>query len=254
MQLSGGITQLLTATCVADLRAVTTPLVGDVDLNDVAGDDGFLFVRDGVGVAGRGVAAHVGGDAVAVLAAIDHDDRAGLAGCGPVAIGTIPYRPGGEPSLVIPARDRRPRRRRPPLAHRRLPRRPDRPSGAPCRRPLPRRRPPVPSRSRPITAVETYLAAVSAAREAVRAGRLVKAVIAREVGITSEQPDLRARHPRPTARRVRVELPLQRRRVGRRVARAADRGPRRHGAQPPARRHGAAHRRSERRRPHRRRA
>ena len=34
------------------LRAVTTPISGDVDLDDVAGDDGYLFVRDGVGVAG----------------------------------------------------------------------------------------------------------------------------------------------------------------------------------------------------------
>ena len=40
----------------------------------------------------------------------------------------------------------------------------------------------------PITPVETYLAAVAAARDAVRDGQLVKAVIAREVGITAEQP------------------------------------------------------------------
>ncbi|MEY3589213.1 MAG: hypothetical protein RJA47_1809, partial [Actinomycetota bacterium] len=33
-------------------RQIDTPL----DLNDVCRGDGFLFVRDGVGVAGRGVA------------------------------------------------------------------------------------------------------------------------------------------------------------------------------------------------------
>ena len=43
------------------MRAVTVPLDtvadGPVDLNDVARGDGYLFVRDGVGFAGRGVAA-----------------------------------------------------------------------------------------------------------------------------------------------------------------------------------------------------
>ena len=56
------------------MRAVTRPLadvVGDApDLNDVACGHGYLFVRDGVGVAGRGVARRVEtGDAVAALAA-----------------------------------------------------------------------------------------------------------------------------------------------------------------------------------------
>ena len=41
-----------------DERAVTpSPLERDVDLNDVARGDGYLFVREGVGLAGRGVAA-----------------------------------------------------------------------------------------------------------------------------------------------------------------------------------------------------
>ena len=39
------------------MKAFTRPLDHDVDLNAVARGDGFLFVRDGVGVAGRGVAA-----------------------------------------------------------------------------------------------------------------------------------------------------------------------------------------------------
>ncbi len=172
---------------MADLRAVTTPLVGDVDLNDVAGDDGYLFVRDGVGVAGRGVAARVGGDAVAVLAGIDHDDRAGLAGCGPVAIGTVPYRPGAEPALVIPSvivgRDADGHRWRTDVFPA---------DGSPASEEVPRTPPPPPAAGSfavaPITPVETYLAAVTAARDAVRDGRLVKAVIAREVGITSDVP------------------------------------------------------------------
>ena len=45
------------------MRAVTRPLAdfvdGPVDLNDVAGGDGTLFVRNAVGVAGLGTAATV---------------------------------------------------------------------------------------------------------------------------------------------------------------------------------------------------
>lgn len=223
---------------MAELRAITTPLPGDVDLEDVAGDDGYLFVRDGIGIAGRGIAARIGGgggssarggaggghgdgriadgagdgglwidgDAVTALAAIDHDDRAGLAGCGPVAIGTIPYRPGAAPSLVIPSlivgRDADGHRWRTDVfpadgapAWDELPRAAPPPSAgsfAPAETEVPRTPPPPPSAGSfavaPITPVDTYLAAVAAARDAVRDGRLVKAVIAREVGITAEQP------------------------------------------------------------------
>ena len=50
-----------------------------LDLNDIARGDGYLFVRDGVGLAGRGVAARVPFDeAPAVLAAIDHVDTTSL--------------------------------------------------------------------------------------------------------------------------------------------------------------------------------
>ena len=48
------------------MRAVTRPLGefvdGELDLNDFARGDGYLFVRDGVGCAGRGVAARVNSD------------------------------------------------------------------------------------------------------------------------------------------------------------------------------------------------
>ena len=40
----------------------------------------------------------------------------------------------------------------------------------------------------PLVAVETYLAAVATARDAVRAGHLTKAVIARDIQITSDAP------------------------------------------------------------------
>jgi len=154
-----------------------------LDLNDVARDDGFLFVRDGVGVAGQGVAARLPFDeAPAALAAIDHDDRTGL-GVHPVGVGWIPFRPGEPGEVIIPAvtitksaagaswvtvidgAD---------------------PSVLP---------PPAPPSTaadtytiEQVTPAGTYLEAVTAARDAVRVGRLTKAVIAREIKVTSASP------------------------------------------------------------------
>ena len=85
------------------MRAVTTQLDDAIDLTDVAGADGYLFVRDGVGFAGRGVAARVPIDeAVAFLAAIGHDDRVGDTS-GPIALGAVPFLPGAPASLTVPA-------------------------------------------------------------------------------------------------------------------------------------------------------
>ena len=84
------------------MRAHTRPLDADVDLNDIARGDGYLFVRDGVGIAGRGVAARVPlADVPAVLAAMDHLDEVG--GVHPIALGSVPFEPGADSSLVIPA-------------------------------------------------------------------------------------------------------------------------------------------------------
>jgi len=44
------------------MRAVTRPLLDAIELDDLAASDGYLFVRDGVGIAGRGVAARVSAD------------------------------------------------------------------------------------------------------------------------------------------------------------------------------------------------
>src|SRR4051812_23747119 len=83
--------------------AHTVPLASDLDLNDVARGDGYLFVREGVGFAGRGVAARVPIDeAVQFLAAIEHHDDVGGT-CGPIAIGALPFLPGATATLVVPA-------------------------------------------------------------------------------------------------------------------------------------------------------
>ena len=164
------------------MRAVSTWYDGDVDLNDFAGGDGYLFVRDGVGVAGRGVAARIDADrAVDLLAAIDVDDQVRVPGSGPIAIGALPFKPGAAAKLVVPAvtfgktvggrvwltvvDD------------------------APVPASIPE---PAASAAefsvRPGVSVEVYLAAVAAARDAVQRGSIEKAVIARDLVVTSDRP------------------------------------------------------------------
>lgn len=169
------------------MRAVTRLLADvvdtPVDLNDVARGDGLLFVRDGVGVAGRGVAARVALDAAdELLRSIDHVDHVG--GVAPIAWTSIPFEPGGPAEAVVPAvvvgkaadgrqwitvideADE---------AHELVTA--DRPTTTVAAYTV-----------AAAAAVEQYLEAVGAAIEAVRAGRLAKAVIAREVLVTSDLP------------------------------------------------------------------
>lgn len=163
------------------MRAVTRRLERDVDLNDVARGDGYLFVRSGVGIAGRGEAARVtAGGAVDLLRSIDHDDRSDGA-AGPVAIGALPFLSDDPADLVVPALtvrkctdgsawittidDRHHGDLDPPV-------RPSPTSGS--------------FRVAPVAPLSSYHDAVVAARDQVRRGGLVKAVIAREVVVESD--------------------------------------------------------------------
>lgn len=163
------------------MQALTRPLDTTVDLNDVAAGDGYLFVRDGVGVAARGVAARVPlSDVPHVLAAIDHDDRVG--DIAPIALGCIPFEPDAPAELVIPrvlvgkAADGRQWTTTVDGAELDL---------TPAPRPLPSTAEFTVAARAP---VEQYLAAVAAARDAVRDGHIAKAVIAREVSVRSDRP------------------------------------------------------------------
>ena len=86
----------------------TTRLLSDlsdsqIDLNDFAGSDGYLFVRDGVGVAGRGVAQRVDRNtAESCLRNIKDDNQSGVADAGPIAIGCIPFTSTDAHEFVIP--------------------------------------------------------------------------------------------------------------------------------------------------------
>jgi isochorismate synthase len=94
------------------LVAVTRRLDTEVDLIDVAGDGGVVWLEGRSGFGGRGEALRIGVPrhdpataAKAVHSALDQievDDAVGLPGTGPVAFGALPFSIDVEGSLVVP--------------------------------------------------------------------------------------------------------------------------------------------------------
>jgi isochorismate synthase len=182
------------------MRAVTRPLSAyvdtPIDLNDVAGGDGVLFVRNAVGVAGRGVAAKVPVDeASTFLAAVDQDST--VPGAGPVALGCVPFLPGSPAELTVPTVQFR----KDVTGETSVTVVVD--GGDPADigdlvREALVERPPASATAAswsidPGVSIDAYLAAVTTARDAVRAGQLTKAVIARPIVVrSSEQIDVHA--------------------------------------------------------------
>ncbi len=94
--------------------AVTRPLpeemAKELDLLAFAGDEGMLFMRDGVGLAARGSAFRIpvpGGAAAvghvrAILGAVVADDPMHRAASGPVAIGALAFLPHDPGYLTVP--------------------------------------------------------------------------------------------------------------------------------------------------------
>ena len=182
------------------MRAITRLLSDPVDLNDVAGGDGFLFVRDGVGVAAQGVIRRIPFDvAEEILASIDHDDRSELDRA-PLALGVLTFNPDESADLIIPRLtvgknepgqtwitvicddgEQLP----PALSATSTPL-------AVSESGLSLAMPPVPHVSEftvsQVTPLATYQSAVMAARDAVRRGEMTKAVIARSIEVHSSHP------------------------------------------------------------------
>jgi len=94
------------------LVARTRRLDLDLDLLDVVGGSGPLWQHGRSGFAGRGAATTIvvpAGDPAAAsqavhdaLDAIEVDDDLGLPGCGPVALGALPFDPSAPGRLVVP--------------------------------------------------------------------------------------------------------------------------------------------------------
>ncbi|MHB8466388.1 MAG: isochorismate synthase [Acidimicrobiales bacterium] len=86
------------------LRARTVPLADPPDLLTVAGAHGWLFERERAGLAayGRCLELCAGDDVTAALAAIETEDAVGLPGCGPIAIGALPFAGTASANLTVP--------------------------------------------------------------------------------------------------------------------------------------------------------
>lgn len=168
------------------------------DLNNVCGGSGLLFVRDGVGFAGQGIA-FTAKDATMRLALqksehSGHSSATDIPNIGPIAFGTIPFLPHESEQFVI-ARETFAKRE--DGSHtltlvgetekdvsdeaviaaiaRATEARPPRPSSNSFR---------VGAR----TPVGRYLDAVTLARDAVRNGLIKKAVIARDIEVHADEP------------------------------------------------------------------
>lgn len=94
-------------------RTVSIDPTTPVDLLAVAGTDGWLWERDRAGLAGRGEARRIRlraglGQAGAVaqvmeeLGAIQCCDEVGLPGCGPIAVGALPFDRDAPAELIVP--------------------------------------------------------------------------------------------------------------------------------------------------------
>ena len=172
--------------------------IDQIDLNSFAGSEGMLFVRNGIGVATHGIAAQLASrDAKEFLASIQIDDSVKAPGSGPVLIGSIPFDSQELHEFVLPkilvckSEDGRcwvtaVDIEEIELAH---------VFESHVSEAF------ISSSSTtsssytvaPGVEIDTYLQAVTVARDAVRSGTITKAVIARDVIVTSTNPiDIRA--------------------------------------------------------------
>jgi len=169
------------------VKVVVRPLSdvtdASIDLNDFCRGDGQLFVRDGVGVAGRGVAARISGrEHRAFFESLVIDAPPDAPGARPLLIGALPFDRTQDAQFVMPstwiaktddgrawfgAVD-----------------------GATIDVTNPKSPRPMGNEFavRPGVAVDHYLRAVATIRDAVRAGHITKAVVARDVEVDAAQP------------------------------------------------------------------
>jgi len=164
------------------VKARTIRLDGDVDLLDVAGSDGLLFVQDGLGLAGRGAALRVPvEEAEAALAAIDVDDDVGAPGCGAVAFAALPFEPEAPAEVVIPrlviGRAADGTRWRTVIGDY------DEPLHVPAMV-----QEPSSFTVRSVRPVDEWCETIALAAKAIRDGRLRKVVLAREVVVEADRP------------------------------------------------------------------
>jgi len=175
----------------------TAILTDQFDLNAVCRGDGYLFVRDGVGVAGRDAVQTVPEhDAATFLASINASrlSDSSIADSGPILFSLVPFSPSQSAEFILPRIVFRKSENQEPivtmvgeteddLTDDKLATAVAAAIATPPPRPYSNS-----YRVAPKTAVGHYLDAVVQARDAVRAGSLQKAVIARDIEVHADDP------------------------------------------------------------------
>jgi len=175
----------------------TATLTEEFDLNTVCRGDGYLFVRDGVGVAGRDTVQNVSeNDAINFLNSISASrmSDSSIANSGPILFSLVPFSPSQPAEFILPRIVFRKTNDESPtvtligeseddLTDDKLA------VAVVAAITTPPPRPHSNSyRVAPKTAVGHYLDAVMQARDAVRAGTIQKAVIARDIEVHADDP------------------------------------------------------------------
>jgi len=171
-------------------RFVTRPLSeftdDDHDLNDLAGDDGVLFVRNSVGFAGVGEAARVAlRNATAHLQDTINDSTVDAPGATVVALGWHPFSGSGGEAILPEICFGKAANGQAWVTFQ------PHNEEAVLKRLSNRLEPttnPADYHIRPGVSIEHYLQAVTRARDAVRRGDITKAVIARDIFVDSSTP------------------------------------------------------------------
>jgi menaquinone-specific isochorismate synthase len=167
------------------MKATSFPLTqisdSDIDLNDVAGAMGFLFVRDGVGFAGLGVSARMNAvEARRMLNTIETSPAPVPIGVGPIMFGSIPFDTSRNADFILPTvtfcKTREGETWVTVID--------DAPIPKPSQVTTEATKPHLDVRDG--VSIPTYIAAVEAARTAVRNGELTKAVIARDIYVDAD--------------------------------------------------------------------
>ena len=180
------------------MHARTVLLDRACDLNHVCRGDGLLFVRDGVGMAGRGRAAvtdrHGARDLLAGIVRDPRSEGDERPGAGPVLLGLVPFLPNGESEFLLP-RLTVAKHADGSATATLVAQHPDELSDDAVRAAVDEAisaGPPRPAtnsfRVLQRTATSRYLDAVVAARDAVRSGEIAKAVIARDIDVFADDP------------------------------------------------------------------
>jgi len=167
------------------MKATSFPLAQitdrEIDLNDVAGATGFLFVREGIGFAAIGVSTRANAhQARELLSTIDYSAPNAQFGVGPIMFGSIPFDTSRDADFILPTvtfcKTREGETWVTVIDDAPIPAiNQDATQSSPAHFEV-----------RDGVPVSTYIAAVEAARNSVRSGELTKAVIARDVFVEAD--------------------------------------------------------------------